>query len=125
MNRFFNYFFIICIMNLLFECTLNRVLDIFNISCKKEMFCIKKNNQYSNFKLIEVVFHSSWKSFHEPFFLKLLLHHLYYYLLFQCTLNRVLDIFLTYSVRKKCFVLKKQFIPSKLEFFRRGKNRNV
>ncbi len=38
--------------------------------------CHGRNPRY--LKIIEVGFHSSWKSFHEPSFLKLFLHHLYY-----------------------------------------------
>jgi hypothetical protein len=34
-------------------------------------------NQYSKFKLIEVVINSSWKSFYEPFFLAKFLHDMY------------------------------------------------
>jgi hypothetical protein len=62
------------------------------------------NNQYSIFKLIAVVFHISWKSFHGPFFLKLFLHHFFYEFIDSIDLKWCIRHRLKYSERKKCFV---------------------
>jgi hypothetical protein len=58
----------------------------------------------------EVVFHSSLKSFHDPSFLKLFLHHLYYEFINSMNLKWCIRHRLKYSVRTKCFVFVKQSI---------------
>ncbi len=54
------------------------------------------------------MFHSSWKTFHEIFFLKLFPHHLYYEFIVSIYFISCIGHLLTYPVKKKCFVFFKQ-----------------